>query len=101
MTARLNCWIVAMWFWLAGFGYQYAWVRRSHVFKQLILHFGYTERTGFRTYRSIEYVPPKGMLWSKSDSGICFSGEYIVTYFELKEIKRFQSREEALAARKV
>lgn len=101
MAAKLNCWLVAMWFWIGSFGHQYAWIRRSHSFRQLIPHFGYTEQTGFRSFRSIEYSPPKGKLWTREDFGICFEGEYIVTYFKLVTVKRFKTKEQAIAARKV
>ena len=60
----LNCWLVAMWLWIQFRGHGWAGVRRSHAFKGMIPHFGYAERTGFRRYRSIEYIPPKSKLWS-------------------------------------
>jgi len=93
----MNCWIVAMWLWLAAGGHPYSWVRRSHAFRGLIPHFGYSERTGFRYYRSIEYRPPKNRLWTEEDLGIVFSGEFVVTHYRLIAVRRWETKEQALA----
>lgn len=95
--ALLNCWLVAMWLWLQSHGKQYAWLRRSHAFNGLIPHFGYSERTGLRRFRSIEYRPPKGRLWSEDDLGLIFSGHYVVIHHEIIAVRRWATREQALA----
>jgi hypothetical protein len=95
--ALLNCWLVAMWLWLEARGRSYMWVRRAHSFFGLLPHFGYAERTGLRSFRSIEYRPPKGRLWSKDDLGLVFRGHYAVTHFKVVSVRRWATREQALA----
>lgn len=97
MRARLNCWVVAMLIWLQYHARSYAWVRRSHSFFGLIPHFGVAERVGFRSFRSIEYRPPKGRLWSLDDFFLCFSGTYLVVHYEVVAVRRWESKEQALA----
>jgi hypothetical protein len=96
MAARLNCWIAAMWIWLAGHGIQYAWIRRSHAFAGLVPHFGYGDRTGLRTFRSIEYRPPKGRRWTPKDYVILFEGEWLVCHYKLVAVRRHPTKEMAL-----
>jgi len=98
MSARryLNCWLAAMWLWLANRGVQYAWIRRSHAFRGLIPHFGYSERYGLRSYRSIEYRPPKGQRWTRRDFVIGFDGYWLVTSYRLVDVRRFATKEEAM-----
>ena len=95
--ALLNCWLVAMWLWLQTRGHQYAWIRRSHAFRGLIPHFGYSERLGLRRFRSIEYRPPKGRRWSKDDFVIAFAGHYVVTHYSVVSVRRWATKEQALA----
>lgn len=95
--ALLNCWVVAMWLWLQTFGRQYVWLRRSHAFAGLIPHFGYSERTGLRRFRSIEYRPPKGRRWSPDDFVIAFAGHYVVVHYEVVSVRRWATKEQALA----
>ena len=95
--AMLNCWIVAMWMWAHTLGKQYVWIRRSHAFLGLIPHFGYSERVGLRRFRSIEYRPPKGRLWSKDDLAIAFFGHYVVVHYEVVAVRRWATKEQALA----
>lgn len=93
----LNCWVAAMWLWLQYHGKSYAWVRRSHAFWGLIPHFGVAERMGFRRFRSIEYRPPKGRLWSADDWGLIFSGHYVVVHYRVLAVRRWATKEQALA----
>ena len=93
----LNCWIVAMWLWLQFHGHGWAGVRRSHSFLGLVPHFGYAERTGFRRYRSIEYIPPKSKLWTADDMALIFSGRYVVVHYEAIAVHTWATKEQALA----
>lgn len=93
----LNCWLVAMWLWLHAHGKTYAWVRRSHAFFGLLPHFGHAERTGLRSFRTIEYRPPKGRRWSRDDCVLFFSGHYVVTHFRIIAVNRWATKEQALA----
>jgi hypothetical protein len=97
MRHRLNCWIVAMALWASSHGHQYAWVRRSRTFFQMLPHFGYAERVGLRSFRSIEYHPPRGRLWSADDCGLFFSGHYVVVHHRIVSIRRWATKEQALA----
>lgn len=93
----LNCWLVAMWLWLLSHGKTYIWIRRSHSFLGLIPHFGHSERMGLRAFRSIEYLPPKGRLWSRADKGVLFCGHYVVTHYKVLAVRRWATKEQALA----
>jgi len=93
MAMRLNCWIVAMWLWAASHGKQYAWIRRSHAFRGLIPHFGFSERIGLRLYRSIEYRPSKG----PASFVLAFHGTWIVTHYKMVAVRRHASKELAMA----
>ena len=95
--ARLNCWIVAMWLWLGAHGKTYIWLRRAHVFRGLIPHFGHSERLGLRYFRSIEYRPPKGKRWTKDDFVIAFSGHYVVVHYRILSVRRWTTKEQAVA----
>ncbi len=86
-----------MWLWLSAHGKTYIWVRRSHSFLGLIPHFGHTERLGIRKFRSIEYRPPKNRLWSSDDLGLIFSGHYVVTHYRIVAVRRWATKEQALA----
>lgn len=93
----LNCWLVAMWIWGVGHCRQYAWVRRSHSFRGLIPHFGFAERAGWRYMRTVEYVPPSRRRWTRRDCVILFDGHYVVRHFRLLSIRRWATKEQALA----
>lgn len=95
--ARLNCLIVAMWLWLLSSGRTYIWLRRSHAFYGLIPHFGHAERMGLRKFRAIEYRPPKGRRWSKDDFVLAFNGHYVVVHYRVLAIRRWATKEQALA----
>lgn len=99
MTKRvmLNCWLVAMWLWINAHGRTYIWLRRSHSFYGLIPHFGHAERMGLRKFRSIEYRPPKGRLWSRTDKGLLFFGHYAVMHYEVVAVHRWATKEQAIA----
>jgi len=92
-----NCWIVAMWIWLAGHCRNYAWIRRSHSFHGLIPHFGTAERAGWRYLRIIEYIPPKRDLWSRRNLLVLFDGHYRVWHVRVTSVRRWATREQALA----
>ncbi len=99
MRAKLNCWIVAMWLWAATRFRQYAWVSRSHSLKGWLPHFGYAERRRWRNMMVIEYIPPRRRLWSLSDLGCVFSGHYRVWHFRVLAVRRFSTKEQAMADR--
>lgn len=88
-----NCWLVAMWIWLAGHCRQYAWIRRSHSFGGLIPHFGIAERLGWRYLRVIEYVPPKADLGTRRNLLLLFSGHYRVWHLRVLAVRRWPSRD--------
>jgi hypothetical protein len=92
MSMRLNCWIVAMWLWLASHGKQYAWLRRSRAFNGLIPHFGFSERLGIRHFRSIEYRPAKG----PASFVLAFRGSWVVTHYKLVKVRRHPTKEMAM-----
>lgn len=93
----LNCWIVMLWLWMEASGRSYAWVRRSRDFKGLIPHFGVSERVGFRGFRSIEYRPYKGSRLGKNDWLIAFSGHYVVVHYKIVAIRKWATKEQAVA----
>ncbi len=97
MSRRLNCWLVAMWFWLHTHGKMYAWVRRSHMLKGLVPHFGYAEPGNrYRHIRTVEYVPVKNRRCTKNgDWVICFPGTYRVIHYRVVKISRWATKEEA------
>ena len=93
MAIRLNCLVVAMWLWMAGHGKQYVWLRRSHHFLGLIPHFGFSDRIGIRHFRSIEYRPMKG----PASFVLAFHGTWIVSHYKLVAVRRWPSKEMAIA----
>ena len=62
-------------------------------------HFGTVDRTGFRSFRSIEYVPPKNRLWSRKDKGLFFYGHYVVEHYRLVAVRKWETKEQAIADR--
>ncbi len=97
MKPMLNCWIVAMWLWIQSRGRSLLWIRRSRASSGTLPHFGTVDRTGFRSFRSIEYIPPKNRLWSRQDKGILFCGHYVVEHYRLISVRRWATKEQALA----
>ena len=98
--ALLNCWIVAMWLWLAawgGKGRRYIWTRWSYSFRGLIPHFGVGEGVRWKSLAVIEFVPKKRDLGTWRNFLILFRGQYRVWRLHVVEVRRFDTREEALA----
>lgn len=96
MRPRLNCWLVAMWlWWTRRHARNYAWVRRSEAFGGLIPHFGYAELTEDGHLLVIDYIPPKGRLWSKDNFILAFKGSYRATLFHRESSRTFQTLTEA------
>lgn len=93
----LNCWLVAMWLWIQSRGRSVVWVLRSRHSFGLLPHFGIGERLGFRSFRSIEYVPPRRRLWSRQDKGLLFCGHYVVKHYKLVSVRRWATKEQAMA----
>ena len=95
---RLNCWIVAMYFWMRSRGKDYAWIRRSHAFAGLIPHFGYAQPAGWRHLKIVEYIPPKGLRWKRGgDWVIFFPGHYRVIHLRVTSVRRWDTKEQAAA----
>lgn len=92
----LNCWLVAMWIWLAGHCRQYIWTRRSHSFKGKILHFGAANAAFWKTVKVIEYIPPKRHLWTRRNKLLLFEGTYRVWHLRVHTVRRHRSRQSAL-----
>lgn len=82
-----------MWLWVGGRCKQYVWLRRSHHFRGLIPHFGFSERIGIRRFRSIEYRPPKG----RASFVLAFHGTWVVTHYKMVAVRRHASKELAIA----
>lgn len=97
MKRHMNCWFAAMWFWVQSWGLHYAWIRRSHAFKGMFVHFGFAERMGWRYLKIIEYIPPHNQRWTKKDMVFSFEGTYRVWHLRLYAVRRFASREQAMA----
>jgi len=92
-----NCWLVAMWLWFMSHCRSYAWITRSHSFRGLIPHFGTAERAGWRYLRIIEYVPPKHDLWTPKNWLLLFDGTYRVWHVRVVSVRRWATKEQALA----
>ena len=60
-------------------------------------HFGIAERAGWRTLRIIEYVPPKRALWTRRNCLVLFEGHYRVWHVRVAAVRRWATREQALA----
>lgn len=91
-----NCWLVAMSLWLASRGREYSIVRRSRHFSGLLPHFLYGSRAGWRYIKVIEYIPPKNQRW-RHDFVLCFPGSYRVWHFRVESVRRWATKEQALA----
>ncbi len=94
---RLNCWIVAMWLWLAGRGRGYAFVRRSLHLYGLIPHFGHAEHDGMRGLTIREYVPKRGRSIGIDNIVVVFNGEYRVWHLRVQSVRRHATLAQALA----
>ena len=100
MRVPLNCLIVAGWLWLASLGgksRRYAWTRRSYKFKGAIPHAGVAEAYRWKTMSVIEYIPNKSEFPSMRNFMVLFVGRYRVWRLRVEEVRRFDSKEEALA----
>jgi hypothetical protein len=86
---RLNCWLVALWLWLASRGRAYLWVRRSLHFGGWMAHFGTAHPAGRRGLYVVEYVPPKSRLWSRDNFVLLFRGRYRVWHFRAGNVRSF------------
>lgn len=96
MRKMSNCLLVAALLWLSSRCREYAIMRRSRAFFGLIPHFLYGARSGWRYVRVIEYIPPKNMRW-RSDYVILYPGTYRVLHLRVQAIRRWATKEQALA----
>lgn len=95
----LNCLIVAGWLWLTSFGgrgRRYIWNRRSYKFKGAILHGGVAEAFVWKTLSVIEYVPNHHDFGTWRNILVLFFGRYRVWRLRVIEVRRFQTKDEAL-----
>jgi len=97
MRLKLNCWVAAMWLWLATRGKHWASVRRSHWFEGMIPHFGLFRLNG-RFCLFTEYIPNrrKGEPKRDGDVVIFFNGVYRVVLFKKVAEVTSSSYEEAV-----
>lgn len=95
--AIANCLIVAVWLWIQSRGRSVIWLLRSRHSFGLLPHFGIGQRLGFRSFRSVEYVPPRNRLWSRQDKGLLFCGHYVVKHYRLVAVRRWATKEQAMA----
>jgi len=96
----LNCWIVALWLWVPTLftpDRRYIWSRKSYSFKGRVPHAGVAQAIGWKSLAVIEYIPPKHDLWTRRNILILFAGKYRVWRLRVEEVRRFDSRAEALA----
>lgn len=47
--------------------------------------------------RAIEYIPPKRDLWTRRNKLILFDGTYRVWHFRVAAVRRWATKEQALA----
>ena len=87
MRPLLNCWIVAIWLWVASRGRALLWMRRSLHFRGLIPHAGTVHHAGFRRLFMTEYIPSK----SVAEFAPLFQGRYRVWEFRAVRVRRFQT----------
>ncbi len=92
-----NCWLVAMWIWFASRMRHYAWITRSHSFRGVIPHFGTANVAGWRMFKVIEFVPPKRDLWTRRNWLLVFDGHYRVWHLRVVSVRRWETKEQALA----
>lgn len=93
----LNCWLVAMWIWVASRMRALVWTRRSLHFGGLVPHFGTAHRSGWRRGFVVEYIPPKGALWSRRNVLVLFDGRYRVWELRAVRCRSVRTLREALA----
>jgi len=96
MRRLSNCWIAAMWIWAAGMFRQYAWVRRSHSFGGMVPHFGAARSGRWKSLKVIEYIPPRGVLWTPKNKLLLFAGSYRVWHFRISKVRRHRTHREAM-----
>jgi len=94
--ARLNCWLVAMWFWGASWCAYPIAIRRSHAFP-LVPHFIATLPGRWRRFYAVEYIPPRRRRWTLDDFVLLFRGRYRMTEYRAVSVRWFDSREDLLA----
>jgi len=95
--AMLNCLIVAMWIWLGGRCRGYIFARRSLHFLGKVLHFGTADAGRWKMIKVIEYIPPKKDLWTRRNILLVFEGTYRVWYLRPVSVRRFLTKEQAVA----
>lgn len=97
MKLRLNCWLVAVWFWVTSRFRAAIWTRRSLRFGGLIPHAGTAQRFGWRRFMAVEYVPHHSELWTLKNWMLLFDGTYRVWEFRAVRCRRFSTATEAMA----
>lgn len=95
MKLRLNCMLVALWYWLKSRARISIWVRRSTHFKGLIPHVGTVTRERGRWYVLRDYVPPKRRLCTRDNVVCLFSGRHRIAILRIEAVKTFESAKEA------
>lgn len=93
----LNCWLVAMWIWLASRMRAYVWTRRSLHLRGLVPHFGTAHPGGFRRGVVIEYIPPRRALGTLRNLVVLFRGDYRVWEFRAVRVRRCTTLADAMA----
>jgi hypothetical protein len=94
MRVPLNCWIVAIWFWVVSRFRGYCWSRRSLHFKGLVPHAGVGFIGGYREVFIVEYVPPKARIWTMDNLLVLFFGRYRVWRLRAVSSTRFRTMED-------
>lgn len=91
MRPLLNCWIVAIWLWVASRGRALIWMRRSLHFRGLIPHSGTIQHAGWRRLYLTEYIPFKAKLWTRDNLVLLFAGRYRVWEFRAVRCRSFRT----------
>ena len=92
----LNCLVVALWLWLRSRGRAFLWVRRSLHFKGLVPHAGTAHVMGDQVV-VVDYVPPKGVLWTRHNMVVFFDGTYRVRELTVSAEHSFKTMAEVQA----
>ena len=98
--ALLNCWLVAMWLWLASLGHRrrrYIFTRLSYAFRGKVPHFGAAEAPRWKLLTVVEFIPIKAEFGTRRNWLVLFRGRYRVWRLRVDAVRRFDSRAEALA----
>ncbi len=90
----VNCWIVAMMVWWMTRATCPVGIRRSRPF-WFIPHFVATMPGRWRSFYSVEVIPPRRMRWTRNDFVLLFRGKYRVVEYRAIIVRRFNTREEA------